>query len=157
MGCIYHGSDYLRRYFQFNLYDFLKYITRQVLYIFRLTKFFILISFLFVSNTYAKWLFIGEDNGISYWYDSDVVKKKNIVDIWVLSNLPIKNKYGDRSSLGNIRIDCSSLIHKTLSNYSHSQPMAQGKPRSSNTTPDKIWIKIPITSYMMTIAEEVCK
>ena len=35
--------------------------------------------------------------------------------------------------------------------------MAQGKVRSSNTTPDIEWSKIPSTSYLMTIAEVACR
>ena len=125
--------------------------------ILRLIKFIILSSFFCASNTYAKWLFIGEDNGISYWYDSDVIKRNNLIDVRVLFNLPIKNKYGDRSALGDIRINCKSLVHKTLANYSYPLEMARGNARSSNTTPDIEWTKIPNTSYLMTIAEVACK
>jgi hypothetical protein len=120
-------------------------------------KFIILTSFFCASNTYAKWLFIGEDNGINYWYDSDVIKRNDLIDVRVLINLPIKNKYGDRSALGDVRINCKSLVHKTLSNYSYPLESAQGKARSSNTTPDIEWSKIPNTSYLMTIAEVACK
>ena len=112
---------------------------------------------LITTNTYAKWLFIGEDNGINYWYDSDVIKRNDLIDVRVLINLPIKNKYGDRSALGDVRINCKSLVHKTLSNYSYPLESAQGKARSSNTTPDIEWSKIPKTSYLMTIAEVACK
>jgi len=119
--------------------------------------FLILISLFFSFNTQAKWLFAGEDNGISYWYDSKIEKNKNIVDVWILINLPVKNKYGDRSASGKTRINCNSLSQKTLSNYSYSEPMGQGTPRSSNTKPDKTFIKIPEYSYAMTIAKEVCK
>ena len=117
----------------------------------------ILSLLLITTNTYAKWLFIGEDNGISYWYDSDVIKRNNLIDVRVLFNLPIKNKYGDRSALGDTRINCKSLVHKTLSNYSYPLEMAKGNARSSNTTPDIEWSKIPKTSYLMTIAEVACK
>ena len=112
---------------------------------------------LITTNTYAKWLFIGEDNGINYWYDSDVIKRNDLIDVRVLINLPIKNKYGDRSALGDVRINCKSLVHKTLANYSYPLEMAQGNARSSNTTPDIEWNKIPNTSYLMTIAEVACK
>ena len=112
---------------------------------------------LITTNTYAKWLFIGEDNGINYWYDSDVIKRNDLIDVRVLINLPIKNKYGDRSALGDVRINCKSLVHKTLSNYSYQLESAQGNARSSNTTPDIEWSKIPKTSYLMTIAEVACK
>ena len=112
---------------------------------------------LITTNTYAKWLFIGEDNGINYWYDSDVIKRNDLIDVRVLINLPIKNKYGDRSALGDVRINCKSLVHKTLSNYSYPLEMAKGNARSSNTTPDIEWSKIPKTSYLMTIAEVACK
>jgi hypothetical protein len=75
----------------------------------------------------------------------------------VLFNLPIKNRYGDRSALGHIRINCKSLVHKTLSNSSYPLEMAQGNARSSNTTPDIEWSRIPNKSYLMTIAEVACK
>ena len=117
----------------------------------------ILSLLLITTNTYAKWLFIGEDNGINYWYDSDVIKRNDLIDVRVLINLPIKNKYGDRSALGDVRINCKSLVHKTLSNYSYQLESAQGNARSSNTTPDIEWSKIPKTSYLMTIAEVACK
>ena len=122
----------------------------------KIFRFLILISLFFACHTQAKWLSAGGDNGISYWYEV-IEKKKNIVDVWILINLPIKNKYGDRSALGKSRLNCNTLTQKTLSNYSYSQPMGQGNPRSSNTKPDKTFIKIPEYSYQMTIAKRVCK
>jgi hypothetical protein len=119
-------------------------------------RFLILISLFFAFNIQAKWLFAGEDYGISYWYDSKIEKNKNIVDVWVLINLPKKNKYGDRSASSKTRIDCNSLSQKTLSNYSYSEPMGQGTLRSSNTLPDKKFSKIT-KHYGITIAKEVCK
>ena len=120
-------------------------------------KLFLICLLLFTSQVFAKWTLLSEEIGVKYYYDSERINKQGrYIDLWYLINLPSKNKYGDRSAVSEIRVDCKSFRTKILSNFSYRKSMGRGTPRVSNQVADKNWSSTPSRSHLMTAINEVC-
>jgi hypothetical protein len=112
---------------------------------------------LITPQVFANWTLSSEEVGVKYYYDSERINKQGrYIDLWYLINLPSKNKYGDRSAVSEMRVDCQSLRTKILSNFSYKKSMGRGTPRVSNKVADKNWSSTPSRSHLMTTIIKVC-
>jgi len=121
-------------------------------------KLFIIYLLLFASQVFANWTLSSEEGGVKYYYDTEKINKEGrYAGVWFLINLPMKNKYGDKSALSEIKVDCKFFRMKILSNFSYAKSMGRGSPRTSNQVADKNWSSVPSNSHMMTAFEKVCR
>ena len=99
----------------------------------------LLVSLMFVSDSYAEWKKIGTDSsGNTYYLDIDKIKKTNgHINYWQLINLS-KPTDGYLSARIHLQGNCESFRFKNLTFHFYKKPMGKGA-HDTFTTKDNEW------------------
>lgn len=91
----------------------------------------IIISFIFSSTSFAKWVKLGNDKtGTAYYENNSVRRVGEKLYAYHLIDLPTKRKIAEgiiSSMMTFINIDCNSLMNKILNHTGYSENMGTGK------------------------------
>ena len=120
------------------------------------TKLLTIFLIFFSSQAFSDWVFYTKDGIYKHYYDSEINKQGNYINIWYMISSPYKNNLGDQSAVQNIKIDCKSYRIKTLSYYTYAKAMGKENPRTEDKRQDKNWSNVPTRSIMNGVIRKVC-
>ena len=111
------------------------------------------------SPAYADWEEIFKDAaGNTYHINFDSIRTNGgYVYWWDLSDFLKPNEYGTLSTIVYAQGDCEVFRLKNLSYSYYKQPMGEGRPYMTDSTPDTEWTYPPPNSPAADVFNIVCK
>jgi len=115
-------------------------------------------TLMFASPAYAKWVMYEIKDGVTFHADFDNIRSSgSYVYQWQLVDYLEPQAQGMLSFKYYTQGDCEMFRFKKLSLLYHKQPMGEGAPFMTDSTPDTEWSYPPPNSPAADVLNIVCK
>jgi hypothetical protein len=115
---------------------------------------------IFISySVYAEWVLVVESNDgeAKIYVDPATIRREGtLLKYWTLTDLKVRNKFGDMSRRTREEIDCKKERYKRTSLTAFRDSMLGGVITGNHTNPDAEWIDIAPGTLDEAIMKYVC-
>jgi len=114
-------------------------------------------TFLFSTTSWGDWNYVTKNEGYTFYYDKDRVRKSGkYIYFWGLTDYLKPDKDGDLSVTSYTQLDCSIFRYKDLKSLFYNKQMGEGE-QTSDSTPKDEWRYPRPNSIMEFMGNKICE